>query len=83
MFTVSNQNNVDCILNNWCICINISCGPRLGLARKVYVHTRCHTHVRVHYLYVFVFTRIYIDVRICVHVHMRAWKHLQMHMPCI
>ena len=26
MFTVSNQNNVHSILNNWCICINISCG---------------------------------------------------------
>ena len=26
MFTVSNQNNVYSILNNWCICINISCG---------------------------------------------------------
>ena len=26
MFTVSNQTNVYCILNNWCICIHISCG---------------------------------------------------------
>ena len=26
MFTVSSENNVYCILNNWCICINISCG---------------------------------------------------------
>ena len=31
MFTVSNQNNVYGILNNWCICINISCGPWLVL----------------------------------------------------
>ena len=28
MFTVSNQNNVYSILNNWCMCINISCGRR-------------------------------------------------------
>ena len=26
MFAVSNYNNVYSILNNWCICINISCG---------------------------------------------------------
>ena len=26
MFAVSNQNNVYCILTNWCMCINISCG---------------------------------------------------------
>ena len=26
MLTVSNQNNVYSILNNWCICINTSCG---------------------------------------------------------
>ena len=26
MFTVSDQTNVYCILNNWCICIDISCG---------------------------------------------------------
>ena len=26
MFTVSYQHIVYCILNNWCICINISCG---------------------------------------------------------
>ena len=30
MFTASNQNNVCCTLNNWCICINISCGPEEG-----------------------------------------------------
>ena len=29
MFTVSNQNNVYCNLNDWCKCINISCGPPL------------------------------------------------------
>ena len=26
MFTISNQNNVYCLLINWCICINVSCG---------------------------------------------------------
>ena len=26
MFTASNQNKVYCILNNWRICINVSCG---------------------------------------------------------
>ena len=26
MFTVSSSNNVHSILNNWCICINNSCG---------------------------------------------------------
>ena len=25
MFTVSNWNNVYCIINSWCICINLSC----------------------------------------------------------
>ena len=28
MFAVSNQHNVYCILNSWCICINTSCGVR-------------------------------------------------------
>ena len=27
MFTVSNSKQVYCILNNWCIWINLSCGP--------------------------------------------------------
>ena len=26
MFTVSNSKQAYCILNNWCICINLSCG---------------------------------------------------------
>ena len=30
MFTVSNQYHVHCILNNWCICINIRCGKSLS-----------------------------------------------------
>ena len=33
MFTVSTQTNVYSILNNWCICIKISCG--LGTTRCV------------------------------------------------
>ena len=27
MFTVYNSKQVYCILNNWCIWINLSCGP--------------------------------------------------------
>ena len=29
MLTVSNETNVYCILSNWCICINTSCGVPL------------------------------------------------------
>ena len=44
MFTVSNQNSAYCILNDWCICINMSCGvleapiPNMSLGDKTSLH---------------------------------------------
>ena len=40
MFAVSNQNDVHCVLSNWCICINLSCGPRRPDSRSA---GRAHT----------------------------------------
>ena len=50
MLTVSNQNDVYCIINNWCICIDISCvmyvwilagADRTILVFCMYIHRTC------------------------------------------
>ena len=41
MLAVSNSNNVYSILNNWCMCINVSCGPCVScvcVCACVFVH---------------------------------------------
>ena len=42
MFTVSTYNNVYCILNNWCICRNTSCGWTSPSPNKCFMeHNMC------------------------------------------
>ena len=49
MFTASNWNNVYCVLNHWCICINLSCpsSPPPSPPQSAVVHS----YINIMYYY--------------------------------
>ena len=80
MLTVSNQNNVYSILNNWCICIHASCGytsnPTRAHAfadsdRRVSAYPRAYRGIRSTCKpSVKIYIYIYIYIHIHIHIHM-------------
>ena len=89
MFTVSNRNNVYSILNNWCICINISCGyvhppgdallaeARVSSASVAYSCTYTYLLIYIYvYIYIYIHVCIYIYIYVCIYIYIYVYTYI-------
>ena len=79
MLTVSNQNNVYSILNNWCKCIHISCGVYVSHQRLHYACVFCRRMRVFKYVCVYIYIYIYICMYVytCVYVYIYIYTYRQ------
>ena len=82
MFTVSNRNTVYSILNNWCICVNISCGfhrpPKGGSGKRVTFEGLLSDLDMMFEWFVGMApcVYIYIYIYICIYIYMYVYRYV-------
>ena len=87
IFTVSNTTKAYCILNNWCIWINISCGthafasgrPPQRSAPGRPAQASCRGMYMYVYIYIYIYIYIHTYVRTYIHTYIHTYVHIYIH----